>query len=275
MIIPSGTELEITARGIVMNYNDSGDKKNPTIIFIHGFPFDKNMWNNQLAVLGNEFRCIAYDLSGYGRSAPRNQFSIEEFADDLDAFMDILQIPNAAICGLSMGGYIALRAYDKYPERFSQLILCDTQCVADTEEGKEKRFKSIRQIEEEGLENYASGFVKNVFTEESQLSKKEITEKIKATILSTAPASVTGTLKALAERAETCTNLSEIKVPVLILCGKEDKVTPVAQSEYLNRHIPGSVYSVIENASHLSNLEQPETFNEAIRKFLVSTKEAA
>lgn len=267
---PSGAELEIRVRDILVSYNDVGEKNNPVIIFIHGFPFDKNMWNRQLTGLSGHFRCIAYDLCGYGRTTPRKSFSIEEFADDLDGFMHLMQLGKAAICGLSMGGYIALRAMAKYPQRFSHLVLCDTQCIADSEEGKQKRFNSIGQIEEEGLKNFAEGFVKNIFTAESLQGKKEITGDIKSTILRTAPESVTGTLKALAEREETCTLLPGIAVPTLVLCGREDKITPLAQSEYLHNNIPGSVLTVIENAAHVSNLEQPLVFNEAVEKFLLA-----
>jgi 3-oxoadipate enol-lactonase len=268
MIQYSGADIEIKVNDILVSYNEAGDKKHPVIIFVHGFPFDKSMWNDQLDALSNRFRCIAYDLSGYGRTTAREEFSIETFADDLDAFMHIMQIESAAVCGLSMGGYIALRAISKYPERFSSLLLCDTQCIADTPEAKQKRANSIRQIEAEGLTTFAEGFVKNIFTAESLQSKKAVTEKIKSVILNTAPSSITGTLKALAEREETCSILSDIKIPVLIICGKEDKVTPPPQAEFLHKNIRGSQLRIIESAAHLSNLEQPQQFNEAIDSFL-------
>lgn len=272
MIPSSGTELEIRVGDIEVSYNDVGDKNSQAIIFIHGFPFDKNMWNPQLEELGKHFRCIAYDLSGYGHTTARKHFSIEQFADDLDRFMHLMQIEKAAICGLSMGGYIALRAVAKYPERFSHLMLCNTQCIADSEEGRQKRFNTIRQIESEGLNLFAENFVKNIFTEKSQEQKKEIVTAIRSTILNSEPDSITGTLKALAERTETCSLLSAIHVPVLIICGREDKITPLAQSEFLHSNIHGSQLAVIDDASHVSNLEQPQVFNSAIMKFLSAGK---
>ena len=182
--------------------------------------------------------------------------------------MHLMQIQKASICGLSMGGYIALRAFIKYPERFSHLILCDTQCVGDTEEGKEKRYNTIRQIEADGLNGFAEGFIKNVFTAQTFQTNSGITENIKSTIIETDSKSVTGTLKALAEREETCSQLHLVKVPTLILCGKEDKITPPERSEFMHQNIAGSKLVIIENASHLSNLEQPKQFNEAIISFL-------
>lgn len=264
----SGQEIEIQVNDILVSYNEAGDKKNPAVIFIHGFPFDKSMWNGQLEALSKDYYCIAYDLSGFGRSKAREHFSIEQFADDLDAFMDHMQINQAAICGLSMGGYIALRAITKYPERFQKIILCDTQCIADTAEAKEKRMNSIRQIEKDGLVNFAEGFVKNIFTEASQQSGLPAVSMIRSTILQTEPSSVTGTLKALAEREETCSVLPDINIPALIICGSADKVTPVTQAEYLNKNIKGSVLKIIEDASHVSNLEQPAVFNDTLKKFL-------
>ena len=265
---PSGAELEIIVRDLTISYNDVGDKKNQTIIFIHGFPFDKNMWNMQLTALSPYVRCVAFDLAGYGRTSHREAYSIETFADDLDAFMHLMQIEKAAVCGLSMGGYISLRAMAKYPERFSKLILCDTQCIADSDEGRQKRFKAIEQIESEGLENYAAGFVKNVFTESSLQTKKEIVAEIQDTMLHTSPKSVTGTLKALAEREETCFVLPSIKIPTLIICGREDKITPPAQSEFMHNKINGSQLKILENAAHMSNLEQPAEFNKTLLSFL-------
>ena len=141
---PSGKELEVRVNDIVVSYNDSGQEHPISLIFIHGFPFNKDSWNPQLDYFTKNYRCISYDIRGFGNTHFGNQeLSVELFADDLDAFMDILQIKNAVVCGLSMGGYVALRAVLKYPHRFKGLILSDTQCIADSPEGKEKRYKAI------------------------------------------------------------------------------------------------------------------------------------
>ena len=182
--------------------------------------------------------------------------------------MDALQIDKVIACGLSMGGYISLRAIVKYPERFSQLILCDTQCIADTPEVKEKRNQTISHIMASGLKDFAEGFIKNIFCQESLDTKKETVEKIKNTVLSTSPVTVTGTLNALAQRWETCSSLHEISVPALILCGKEDKLTPLAQSEFLLQNIANATLHSISKAGHLSNLEQPDEFNQHLNNFI-------
>jgi 3-oxoadipate enol-lactonase len=271
MIQSSGQELEIKVGNVFISYNEAGEKHNPVIIFIHGFPFDKKMWNAQLETLSGKFRCIAFDLPGYGRSQIADEISIEYYADVLDSFMHLMQIDQATICGLSMGGYIALRAIVKYPGRFSKLILCDTQCIADTDEGRKKRYGTIELIEKEGLLPFVEGFMKNLFTEKNQQSNQSYLQAIKNTMLSANPETVIATLKALAERIETCSNLMDIKIPVLVICGEEDKITPVKQSQFLHENIQGAKIILLPEAAHLSNIEQPELFNQAVAGFMESS----
>lgn len=268
MIQTSGLELEIKVGNASISYNEAGEKRNPVIIFIHGFPFNKNMWNEQLDVLSKYCRCIAFDLPGYGNSGTSEEISIEYYADLLDEFMHLMQIDSATICGLSMGGYIALRAIVKYPHRFSRLILCDTQCIADTDEGRKKRFATIEAIEKDGLVPFTEGFMKNLFTEKNLQSNTDYTQEIKSMMLSARPESVTATLKALAERIETCSNLKDINIPVLIICGEEDKITPAKQTQFLHENISGSKIVLLPEAAHLSNLEQRDLFNKAISEFI-------
>jgi len=128
--------LPIVINNVTLSYNDVGEGEIP-VIFLHGFPFDKSMWKNQLDSLKFSHRTIAFDIRGFGKSPDENTpLSIDLFSEDLIAFMDKLNIKKAIICGLSMGGYIALNAIKRFPERFTALILCDTQCIADTVEVK-------------------------------------------------------------------------------------------------------------------------------------------
>ena len=239
------------------------------ILFIHGFPFDKSMWQPQLDFFKSRHRVIAYDIRGFGKStAGIEKVSISLFADDLIKLMDALQINKAVVCGLSMGGYILLNAVNRYPERFEAIILSDTQCIADSPEAKEKRYTTIRQIVADGLTDFAEDFVKNIFCKDSLSDKKELVEKIKKVILSTETLTITRTLSALAQRREMCSSLKEIKVPALIMCGKEDTVTPPDQSQFLQCNIANSRLYSIEKAGHMSNLEQPDEFNQHITNFI-------
>ena len=261
-------DLIVKANGISVCYDESGSCLTP-LIFIHGFPFDKTMWHPQMMALAKSTHVICYDIRGFGKSTADNETtSINLFADDLIKFMDILQIDKAIICGLSMGGYIALDALYRYNNRFAGIILCDTQCVADTTETKTKRYETIRQIEKNGLNDFAKAFVKNVFCESTFNTNFTLLETITQTILHTQKKTVLSTLAALAERWEKCSTLSEINIPTLIICGREDKVTPLIQSEMLHKSIKDSTLNIIEKAGHLSNLEQPEIFNSHLQVFI-------
>ena len=263
-----GTDINIQANGITICYDDLGEGTIP-IIFIHGFPFDKSSWNPQLEKLSQNHRAISYDIRGFGKSTGGNETkSISLFADDLINFMDALFIKKAIVCGLSMGGYILLNAVSRYPERFEAIVLSDTQCIADSAEAKDKRMKTISNIIASGLNGFADGFIKAVFTLESWETKKELVSRVRNTIVSTSSETVTDTLKAIASRDETCYILKNLALPTLILCGKEDVVTPLSQSEYLHSNIENSILQSIEGAGHLSNLEQAEVFNEHLEAFI-------
>lgn len=259
----------VHVNGVNICYNDSGNGHLP-VIFIHGFPFDKFMWKPQVDFFKKTHRVITYDIRGFGNSSANDDKpSMSLFADDLVKLMDALQISKAVVCGLSMGGYIVLNAVNRYPERFEAIILCDTQCIADSAEGKEKRNQAIAHVIANGLNDFTEGFVKNIFYKTTFEVKAELVEEIKNKILTTPTFTITSTLSALAQRPEMCFSLSEISIPVLILCGREDTLTPLAQSEFMHQHIKGSILYSIEKAGHMSNLEQPDEFNKCTNNFFL------
>jgi len=260
--------LKIKANGIDVCYDDQGSGGYP-ILFIHGFPFNKTSLQPQMNYLKNTHRMIACDIRGFGATLANNEkASITLFADDLIKFMDALEIKKAIVCGLSIGGYILLDAVNRYPERFKAIILSDTQCIADTEEGKEKRYDTIQQIKDGKLTDFASSFVKNIFFKDSFFTKKTTVEKIHNSILATSPQTIIDTLIALAERKDACTVLSKIKMPALIICGKEDAITPIERSAVLFKGIDNSFLKIISDAGHVCNLEQPNEFNKCVINFV-------
>jgi 3-oxoadipate enol-lactonase len=268
-----GKNIKITVNNIAVSYTDEGLENAPVIIFIHGFPFNKEMWNKQLDALSESFRVIAYDVRGHGNSySGTDDFSIELFVNDLLLLMDALEIEKATLCGLSMGGYIALKAMENFPHRFDSLVLCDTSCTADSPEAKEKRMKAIEIILEKGVAKFADDSIKNFFATESFITKKDVIAEVREIMVNTTEKSVIKTLLALSRRPETCSTLCKIEVPVLILVGEEDKITPPEAAQFMQYEIHGSVMSVIENAGHLSNLENPDQFNEQLIKFLEKIK---
>src|ERR1035437_4356167 len=163
-----GNNISLIVNEMVVSYSDLGPDNAQVIIFIHGFPLNKSMWNKQVEVLKANFRVIAYDIRGHGESdTGNNPFSIDLFVDDLIRFMNALKIHKASLCGLSLGGYIALKAIEDYPERFEALVLCDTTCKADSPTAKATRLKTIENIIKKGVYKYTDGSLNNLFSPES------------------------------------------------------------------------------------------------------------
>jgi pimeloyl-ACP methyl ester carboxylesterase len=264
-----GENIRITVNNLTISYNDEGPDDVPVIIFIHGFPFNKTMWQQQVEALKGSYRTIAYDIRGHGNTESGNEnFTIDLFADDLVNLMDELKLNKAILCGLSMGGYIALNAVEKYPERFDGLILSDTQCTADTPEGKEKRMLTIQSIKESGVEKYAEDSIQHFFLPASLNIKQKAVAAVKQMIINTSQQTLCNTLLALANRKETCTYLAEIDIPVLIMVGKDDKITPPPKAQFMHEKIHDSLMHVLNHTGHLANIENQYEFNYQLRAFL-------
>ena len=261
--------MKIKINGMAMNYVERGTPGGSPVLFLHGFPFNLEMWEPQMRAIPNQFRAIAYDIRGHGLSdVGDGQYSIEFFVDDLIGLMDHLVIERTVLCGLSMGGYIALRAVERNPERFNALILCDTKSEADSNEGRVKRAASLKSLKESGVGPYADGFVKSVFAEATFKNNPTVVEKVRSMIKATSPLGIGGTLLALASRTDTTTVLASVSVPTLILCGEYDTLTTPNDAKFLHERIKSSTMVLVPGAAHLSNLENPSFFNEKLVSFL-------
>ena len=255
--------------GLEVWFEHQGRPDAPPLVLIHGFPFSHEMWRPQTGVFSERFWVIDYDLRGLGRSsAGDGQYPFEFFVDDLISLLDHMKIRKASLCGLSMGGYIALRAVERNPERVTALILADTQARADSNETKLKRAASVRAIKANGVKTFAEGFLKTVFTPDSLIAKTESTLAIQRIIESNSSTGVVGALIAMATRTDTVSSLSAIQVPTLILVGEQDTLTPVSTSQEMHERIRGSELRIIKNAAHLSNMENANEFNKQSLDFL-------
>ena len=242
-----------------------------TILFIHGFPFNKNMWIDQLESLPANVRGIAIDVRGHGMSTiGHGYFSVDVFAKDLLVFIEMLGLERVVLCGISMGGYIALRAYQLAPTLIAGLVLVSTTSQADTNEAKIKRFDTIQSVLKYGRRTFAIGFVKNVFSEQSLATKADEVELIRSSIRRNDVRSICATLLALASRTDTTDSLKGITVPCLIIRGESDKLITAKQVEILKEGIAQSELLIMKGCGHLPNLEDPYVFNTALNNYLAN-----
>lgn len=267
--------MKIKLNGVKINYQERGFPQGLPVVFIHGFPFNNTMWSSQMMALPQEYRAVSFDVRGHGESdIADGQYSIELFTDDLISLLDHLDIRQAALCGLSMGGYIALRAVERHPDRVRALVLCDTRSEADSNEAKIKRASQVRAVKSHGVKPFAESFVKAVLAPETFSKNPKIVATVQSVIESTSPLSICGTLLALAARTDTTQALAGIKVPTLIMAGEHDALTPPAASQSMHSSIKGSEIQIIPGAAHMSNMENPSFFNDKLLAFLKKIAQA-
>ncbi len=246
-----------------------GDNKSKPVVFIHGFPFDKSMWESQGELLAKDHFVVTFDNPGHGESeVGSGQYLVEFIVDDLFAVMDHFGLKKAVICGLSIGGYTAMRAIEREPERFAGLILCNTKSAPDTNAAKLNRANQIRMIRFGRKKQFVEDNAKALLAPESFERNRDAFNKIIATMNSTDEKALIGTLIALAARMDMTESLGKISVPTLIITGEKDKVATQADAELMHSKIGNSKLAIIRGAGHLSNLENSAEFNSALVSFL-------
>jgi 3-oxoadipate enol-lactonase len=252
---------------IQLAYRDTG--LGQPVVLLHGYPFNRTLWTEQVDALSNGYRVITPDLRGLGESdATSGAATMNRMAQDVAALLDHLDISRAVIGGLSMGGYVALAFYKQFPSRVRALVLADTRAQADTEEGKQTRHQQAEKALAQGMAGIADSMLPKLLTPETVSKRPELVKRVRDMMLKTKPEGAAGALMGMAERDDQTPLLSQINCASLILVGREDPITPVQDSEKMNREIAGSRLVVIENAAHVSNLERTEQFNEELVRFL-------
>jgi pimeloyl-ACP methyl ester carboxylesterase len=269
--------------GFDFPYTDVG--KGPAVLLLHGYPFDRSMWRDQIEVVSrNGFRTIAPDLHGFGTMSDKLQFfgpdkrrqaeayrtitTMDEMARDAAGLLDQLKIGEVVVCGLSMGGYVALEFFKLFPSRVHALILAGTRAPADNEKEKQARFEQAHRMLTEGMEPVAASILPKLLASHTLKDKPEVIDRVRQMILKTDPAGAAAAQRGMAARRDYSNDLSQIDVPALIIVGREDSIRPVADAEFMHRGMRNSQLEIIEDAAHMTNMEQPESFNETMLTFL-------
>jgi pimeloyl-ACP methyl ester carboxylesterase len=255
--------------GSELSYAVSG--QGPAVVFLHAFPLGLFMWEAQAQALEATHTVVRFDDRGFGASPGGDSLlTMERIADDAAALMDHLGLSQAVVAGCSMGGYATLAFARRHDTRLLGLVLQDTKAGADTEEGRRGRAVLSDKIRKEGASAVAEAFMPKLLGKTTQSENPALVARVRGAILETSPQGMIDALAGLAARADSTPSLREIRVPTLVICGEEDPITPVADSEVLHRGIAGSRLAILAKAGHLSNLEQPAAYNEALGTFLAS-----
>lgn len=234
-----------------------------TIVLIHAFPTDKQLWEEQQNGLKDKFRIIALDVQGFGNSPAANGQAINmtKYAEDIKELIDSLELSKVIIGGESMGGYIALSFYEQYPEYVSGLILSGTQSIADTNEIKERRERVAQKLLNDGTAQFIDEFLPKLFSKNVSSQTLEMARNMLERQTAEGMASA---LRGMALRKDMSNVLQNSKLPILIISGSEDAIISQEQSAAMNRLAENSTLVILQNAGHLSNLEQPREWNKAV-----------
>lgn len=240
------------------------------VLFLHGFPFNRSMWQEQIEFLSRRgYRCIAPDLRGLGENRFAGDVAtMEGMARDVAALMDELNLESAVICGLSMGGYVALDFVKLFPERALALVLAGTRAPADTDREKAAREQQVQTILRAGMVPISIATVPKLLARRTLAEKPDVVKDVRNMIIKSDPRGAAAAQRGMAVRRDYVADLAEITVPTLIIVGREDTIRPPADAEFMHRRIAGSQLIVLDDAAHLTNIEQPERFNAVMSEFL-------
>ena len=259
---------QVDVNNIRLGVFDQGHGR--ALLLVHGFPLDHSMWRGQIQDLSRDFRVIAPDLRGFGRSGVTDGVvSMEQLADDLASLLDALGVSDKIVlCGLSMGGYVAWQFWRRHRSCLSHLILCDTRAAADPRDAAKARLESADRAMAEGVEFLADTMMGKLFAESTLQDRPDLVEATRTVMLETPAAGVAAALRGMAARSDSTDTLGEIDVPTLIICGQHDTISTADEMQEIARQISGSRYVEVPDAGHMSPLENPTVVNQAIRDFL-------
>lgn len=246
----------------------------PTIVLLHAFPLDREMWQPQFAALKERTRLLAIDLPGFGQSPPgREPFTVDAAADMVACLLKELgRSERVTLCGLSMGGYVAMSFARRYPDRLAGLILADTRSEPDDDVAKQNRARLIELAKEKGAAGVVEQMLPKLLCDATRANQPGVVETVRTIALRQSVEGLVNGLAALRDRPDASPGLEQVTVPTLILVGEHDAATPPALAAAMAARVQKSSVVTIPNAGHLSNLENPEAFNAAIINFLPATK---
>jgi 3-oxoadipate enol-lactonase len=267
----SPLERRYTAAGRPHRYLESGSGQ--PLVLLHAFPLNADLWEPQLAEPPAGWRIIAPNLRGFRgaralEAPPVGTVTMDDYARDVLALLDHLGLERAVVGGASMGGYVTFALYRLAPERVGGLVLANTRPQADTPEGRARRSEMLALVEREGAAGVANDMLPKLLGETTHRERPAVVTRVRQMIEVNTAEGIAAAIGAMRDRPDSSPLLSRIDVPTLLVAGGEDTLIPPATAEEMAAAIAGAQLSIIADAGHLSNLENPRSFQMALRFFL-------
>ncbi|MGQ0761951.1 MAG: alpha/beta fold hydrolase [Acidobacteriota bacterium] len=255
-------------RGTEIAFTEAG--KGIPVVLLHGYPFDKSMWSGQIEALAAAgFRAIAPDLPGLGETKSSSEVAtMDDMARETAALLDHLGVEQAVICGLSMGGYVAFEFVQLFPARVVGLVLAGTRAPADNEQEKAGREQQVQTMLRAGMVPISIATLPKLLASRTLAEKPDVVKRVRSMITGSDPKGAAAAQRGMATRRDYSEDLPKIDVPTLVIVGREDSIRPIADAEFMHRGIRNSRLEIIEDAAHMTNMEQPEVFDDALLRFL-------
>lgn len=247
------------------------------LVLLHAFPLDSGLWRAQRSDLAEEgFRVITPDLPGFGgTSLSRADPSLDVVADEVAALLDALDLEQAVVGGLSMGGYVTMAMLRRHPQRLRAIVLADTKAAADTPQAAANRLSVADAVEHARRSaDLVDAMLPALLGETTRSQRPDVVDKVTRWITAQPAAGVAWAQRAMAGRPDSLADLAAYGGPVLVFYGAEDTISPMADAVAMAdaARSGGSAVTVIEvpTVGHLSAVEDPPAVSRAMAGWLRS-----
>jgi len=249
---------KLDINGMQLAYQRSG--AGVPLVLVHGYPLDHSIWDRVVPLLSGTFDVITPDLRGFGQSGSTEQaYGMEDYAADLSALLDHLEVKQAVLAGHSMGGYVALAFARAFPARVRGLALVSSQAGADSADSKDRRYKSAAEVDQNGTGSVAEAM-------SAKLSADSALQSFSRDLIARqSPAGLIGALRAMAERSDSTDLLKGFQLPVVLVHGDADALIPVERAREVVSLVPQARLFILEGVGHLPMLEAPEESAAALK----------
>ena len=254
----------------------------PILLMAHGFPFDSQLYEPVVGRLSERFTCVVPDLRGFGKTKlganGHNQHGVPRvkmgrYADDLAILVSEIACQRKhkgekiVLCGLSMGGYIALAFERRRPEWLLGLVFCDSNATKDPPERAKSRLELADSITQFELDSLADSMIANVLAPATIKNQPDVVAAMREMIMRQSPESVAAGSRGIAVRSDSTETLRQIEAPTLVLGGEFDALSPPALLDQIAEQLPNATRATIPDAGHVPPMENPDAFVDAILRW--------